>query len=171
MNRVNLLPWRQQRQMRCIRLWSILLAGWLLVVLAATLWLRAYHLIGIRALQQDIAGMSAVERVLEARQKQDLPMPQVSVQPSVNLPWPPVLLSLAQEIPPQAWLTQLRYQPPSLTLTGYAVSLPALSAMEEALKKVKGMSPGPLVSCNRITRGGGCSLSGWSARVARAHLL
>lgn len=142
MNRVNLLPWRQQRQMRCIRLWSILLAGWLLVVLAATLWLRAYHLIGIRALQQDIAGMSAVERVLEARQKQDLPMPQVSVQPSVNLPWPPVLLSLAQEIRPQAWLTQLRYQPPSLTLTGYAVSLPALSAMEEALKKVKGMSPG-----------------------------
>jgi pilus assembly protein HofN len=67
--------------------------------MAATLWLRAYHLIGIRALQQDIAGMSAVERVLEARQKQDLPMPQVSVQPSVNLPWQPVLLSLAQEIP------------------------------------------------------------------------
>ncbi|HDX4050782.1 TPA: PilN domain-containing protein [Enterobacter soli] len=142
MSRVNLLPWRQQRQTRCIRLWSILLAGWLLVVLAATLWLRAYHLIGIRALQQDISGMSAVQHVLEARQKQVLQMPQASVQPSANQPWQSVLLSLAQEIPPQAWLTQLRYQPPSLTLTGYAASLPALSAMAEALKKVEGMSPG-----------------------------
>lgn len=116
--------------------------GWLLVVLAATLWLRAHHLIGIRALQQDIAGMSAVEHVLEARQKLTIQMPQASVQPSANLPWQPVLLSLAQEMPPQAWLTQLRYQPPSLMLTGYAASLSALSAMAEALTKVKGMSPG-----------------------------
>lgn len=119
-----------------------MLVGWLLVVLAATLWLRAYHLIGIRALQQDIAGMSAVEHVLEARQKQTIQVPQASVQPLANLPWQPVLLSLAQVIPSQAWLTQLRYQPPSLTLTGYAASLSALTAMAEALTKVKGMSPG-----------------------------
>lgn len=142
MNRVNLLPWRQQRQTRCLRLWSILLAGWLLVVLAATLWLRVYHLIVIRALQQDIAGMSAVEHVLEARQKQVLQMPLASAQPLANQPWQSVLLSLAQEIPPQAWLTQLRYQPPSLTLTGYAASLSALTAMADSITKIKGMRPG-----------------------------
>lgn len=142
MSRVNLLPWRQQRQTRSIRLWSLMLVGWLLVVLAATLWLRGYHLIGIRALQQDIAGISAVQHSLEMRQKPALQMSQGSVQPSANLPWQPVLLSLAQVIPSQAWLTQLRYQPPSLTLTGYAASLSALTAMAEALPKVKGMSPG-----------------------------
>lgn len=130
-----------------------MLVGWLLVVLAATLWLRAYHLIGIRALQQDIAGMSAVEHVLEARQKQVLQLPQASVQPSANLPWQPVLLSLAQVIPSQAWLTQLRYQPPSLTLTGYAASLSALTAMAEALTKVKGMSPGAVGELQQDNQG------------------
>ncbi|HDR2789333.1 TPA: PilN domain-containing protein [Enterobacter asburiae] len=142
MSRVNLLPWRQQRQTRCIRLWGLLLVGWLLMVLTVTFWLRAHHFIGIRALQQDIAGLSAVQHALEARQKLVLQIPQAAVQPSANQPWQPVLLSLAQEIPSQAWLTQLRYQPPSLTLTGYAASLSALTAMADALTRVKGMSPG-----------------------------
>ena len=57
--------------------------------------------------------------------------------------WQPVLESFAGMMPSQVWLTELRYQPPSLMLTGYAATLPALSALRDGLGKMVGFTPGP----------------------------
>jgi pilus assembly protein HofN len=45
-----------------------------------------------------------------------------------------VLESLSRAIPSQVWLTELRYQPPALMLTGYA-SPCRPSALRDALAK------------------------------------
>ncbi|MGU7802226.1 PilN domain-containing protein, partial [Escherichia coli] len=67
--------------------------------------------------------------------------------------WQPALESLASAMPRQAWLTALRYQPPSLILTGYTTSLPTLSAMTDALKRVTGFNPGPAGELQQDSQG------------------
>ena len=56
--------------------------------------------------------------------------------------WQPVLESLSRATPSQVWLTELRYQPPALTLSGYAITLPALSVLRDALGQIAGFTPG-----------------------------
>lgn len=82
-----------------------------------------------------------MQKVLRARQPQSAGLKTPS--PPSDPAWQPALESLASAMPRQAWLTALRYQPPSLTLTGYTTSLPALAAMTDALKRVTGFNPGP----------------------------
>lgn len=56
--------------------------------------------------------------------------------------WQPVLESLSRAVPAQVWLTELRYQPPALMLSGYAINLPALSALRDALGLIADFTPG-----------------------------
>ncbi|WP_368544231.1 PilN domain-containing protein [Enterobacter soli] len=139
MSRVNLLPWRQQRRARCLRVWCLLLAGWLLVTFVLALGVRAHQRLSMRGLELELTGINAVQRALEARRRQTA---SITAQSPAAPLWHPALESLAQAMPPQAWLTRLRYQASTLTLTGYAATLPALTAMADALPRVTGMTPG-----------------------------
>ncbi|TXU04387.1 pilus assembly protein HofN [Enterobacter hormaechei] len=138
----NLLPWRRQQRNQRLRFWGLLFSGSLLVMLAGGISLRATQSLALQALQSELAGTRAVQKVLKARQPQSAGLKTPSL-PSEPVAWQPALESLASAMPRQAWLTALRYQPPSLTLTGYTPSLPALSAMTDALKRVTGFNPGP----------------------------
>lgn len=44
-------------------------------------------------------------------------------------------------LPEQAWLAQLRFQHSTLSLSGYAATLPALAALERALRQLPGFTP------------------------------
>lgn len=101
-------------------------------MLAGGFSLRATQSLALQALQSELAGTRAVQKVLRARQPQSAGLKTPS--PPSDPAWQPALESLASAMPRQAWLTALRYQPPSLTLTGYTTSLPALAAMTDALK-------------------------------------
>ncbi|MFQ8717168.1 MAG: hypothetical protein ACLR9W_00380 [Enterobacter hormaechei] len=75
-------------------------------------------------MQSDLAGTRAVQKVLKARQPQSAGWNPS--QPPETVAWQPALESLASAMPRQAWLTALRYQPPSLILTGYTPHSDAL---------------------------------------------
>lgn len=143
MSGVNLLPWRAQRRARCIRFWAVLLAGWLVLILAVTFGLRASQTLAVRALQLELTAIASVQQALDARRKQAPQTPLVMPQSPATPLWQPALVSLAQAFPPQAWLTALRYHGSTLTLTGYAATLPALTEMAGALSQVTGLTPGP----------------------------
>ncbi|ELW1647423.1 PilN domain-containing protein [Enterobacter oligotrophicus] len=140
MSMANLLPWRQQRRARCLRFWYALFTATLLVTLAVALILRMNSSVKRRALQTELTGMYAVQHALNARRSVAIQTPPTTLPPQIA--WQPMLDSLSDVIPAQVWLTALRYQPPSLMLTGYAATLPALSAMADALKRITGFSPG-----------------------------
>ncbi|QLR45045.1 pilus assembly protein HofN [Enterobacter sp. RHBSTW-00994] len=144
MRTMNLLPWRQYQQAHCVRFWGLMFAGSLSIVLMLMVSLRVGDIHSRHVLQRELSGIQTVQNRLEARlmREQDVAQPDVDKWFPTQV-WPPALLSLAHIIPSQAWLTQLRYQPPSLILTGYATTLPVLSGMNVVLSKIEGFTPGP----------------------------
>jgi len=139
MNITNFLPWRQQRRARCLRLWGAMFVGTALVMLMVVFCLRMTYLMRLHALQTDQAGMQSVQHVLASRQRLGA---QTQMPARQQRLWQPVLESLSSAIPAQVWLTELRYQPPALMLTGYATTLPALAALRDALGQIAGFTPG-----------------------------
>ena len=113
MSMPNLLPWRRQQRNQRLRFWGLLFTASLLVMLAGGVSLRATQTLASQALQSDLAGTRAVQKVLKARQPQSAGLEPPS-QPPETVAWQPALESLASAMPRQAWLTALRYQPPSL---------------------------------------------------------
>ncbi|MDI3360939.1 PilN domain-containing protein [Lelliottia sp. V89_10] len=141
----NFLPWRHLRQQSCWRLWMLFFVGSVLIALVATYSLRSGYGLKTRALETLLASDTAIQQQLsahrarwQARQVAPSPNPQ-----RVLLDWQPALVSLASAMPEQAWLTQLRYQPPRLTVTGFAATPSALSALAESLKLLPGFMIGP----------------------------
>ena len=128
MSMTNLLPWRQQRRARRVRFWGGLSAATCILTLATVFSLSMHaHL------------KQTVQRALSSRLPLATPAPTRQPQ---RMAWHPVLASLSDAIPAQAWFTELRYQPPSLMINGYASALPALSAMGDALRQIAGFTPG-----------------------------
>ena len=85
--------------------------------------------------------MQTVQHALASRQKL-ASQAQKPAQTLQRRAWQPVLESLSRATPSQVWLTELRYQPPALTLSGYAITLPALSVLRDALGQIAGFTPG-----------------------------
>ncbi|MEH0887527.1 PilN domain-containing protein [Enterobacter sp. UNJFSC 003] len=141
MSMPNLLPWRQQRRRRCLRFWGGMFAAAVLLTLAGVCSQRMHNVLLLNALHRQLAGAQSVQNGLLSRQKQNAPA-QISPQQPQRLAWQPVLESLSNVMPSQAWLTELRYQPPSLMVIGYATAFPALSAMHDALGKIAGFTAG-----------------------------
>ena len=138
---MNFLPWRQQRRARCLRFWGAMCVGTVLLLFVTIFCLRINHLVKLRALQTDLTGMQAVQHALVARQRLTA-QAQMPVQTLQQRAWQPVLESLSRAVPAQVWLTDLRYQPPALMLSGYAITLPALSALRDALGLIADFTPG-----------------------------
>ena len=141
MSIMNFLPWRQQRRSRCLRFWGAMCVGTVLLLFVIIFCLRMNHLVKLRALQTDLTGMQAVQHALVARQRLTA-QAQMPVQTVQQRAWQPVLESLSRAVPAQVWLTELRYQPPALMLSGYAITLPALSALRDALGLIADFTPG-----------------------------
>lgn len=141
MSILNFLPWRQQRRARCLRFWGVMCVGTVLLLFVTIFCLRINHLVKLRALQTDLTGMQAVQHALVARQRLTA-QAQMPVQTLQQRAWQPVLESLSRAVPAQVWLTELRYQPPALMLSGYAITLPALSALRDALGLIADFTPG-----------------------------
>jgi pilus assembly protein HofN len=141
MSIMNFLPWRQQRRARCLRFWGAMGVGTVLLMLVIMFGLRMNPLVRLHALQTELTGMQTVQHALLSRQKlaSQAQMPAQTLQ---RRAWQPVLESLSRAMPAQAWLTELRYQPPALMLSGYALTLPALSALRDALGQIAGFTPG-----------------------------
>lgn len=141
MSIMNFLPWRQQRRARCLHFWGGMCVGTVLLMFAIIFCLRINPLMKLRALQTDLTGMQAVQHALVARQRLTA-QAQMPVQTVQQRAWQPVLESLSSAVPAQVWLTELRYQPPALMLSGYAITLPALSALRDALGLIADFTPG-----------------------------
>lgn len=141
MSIMNFLPWRQQRRARCLRFWGAMCVGTVLLMFMAIFCLRMTPLVRLHALQTDLTGMQTVQHALLSRQKLAA-QAQKPAQTLQQRAWQPVLESLSRTIPAQVWLTELRYQPPALMLSGYALTLPALSALRDALGQITGFTPG-----------------------------
>lgn len=97
MSMPNLLPWRRQQRNQRLRFWGLLFAGSWLVMLAGSISLRATQTLALQALQSELAGTRAVQKVLRARQ------PQSAGQKTPSLPsdpaWQPALESLPAQCP------------------------------------------------------------------------
>lgn len=141
MSIMNFLPWRQQRRERCLRFWGAMGVGTVLLMFVVMSGLRMNPLMRLHALQTELTGMQTVQHALLSRQKlaSQAQLPAKTLQ---RRAWQPVLGSLSRAIPAQVWLTELRYQPPALMLSGYALTLPALSALRDALGQLAGFTPG-----------------------------
>lgn len=138
---MNFLPWRQQRRARCLRFWGAMCVGTVLLMFAVIFCLRINPLMRLHALQTELTGMQTVQHALASRQKL-ASQAQKPAQTRQQRAWQPVLESLSRATPSQVWLTELRYQPPALTLSGYAITLPALSVLRDALGQIAGFTPG-----------------------------
>lgn len=141
MSLMNFLPWRQQRRARCLRFWGAMCVGTVLLMFAVIFCLRINPVMRLHALQTELTGMQTVQHALASRQKL-ASQAQKPAQTRQQRAWQPVLESLSRATPSQVWLTELRYQPPAPMLTGYAITLPALSALRDALGQIAGFTPG-----------------------------
>ncbi|KGI62052.1 pilus assembly protein HofN [Enterobacter sp. UCD-UG_FMILLET] len=141
MSIMNFLPWRQQRRARCLRFWGAMCVGTVLLMFAVIFCLRINPVMRLHALQTELTGMQTVQHALASRQTLTS-QAQRPAQTRQRRAWQPVLESLSRATPSQVWLTELRYQPPALMLTGYALTLPALSALRDALGQIAGFTPG-----------------------------
>ena len=141
MSLMNFQPWRQQRRARCLRFWGAMCVGTVLLMFAVIFCLRINPVMRLHALQTELTGMQTVQHALASRQKL-ASQAQKPAQTRQQRAWQPVLESLSRVTPSQVWLTELRYQPPALMLSGYAITLPALSALRDALGQIAGFTPG-----------------------------
>jgi len=141
MSIMNFLPWRQQRRARCLHFWGGMCVGTVLLMFAIIFCLRINPLMRLHALQTELTGTQTVQHALASRQKL-ASQAQKPAQTLQRRAWQPVLASLSRAIPSQVWLTELRYQPPALTLSGYAITLSALSALRDALGQIADFTPG-----------------------------
>ena len=141
MSILNFLPWRQQRRARCLHFWGGMCVGTVLLMFAIIFCLRINPLMRLHALQTELTGTQTVQHALASRQKL-ASQAQKPAQTLQRRAWQPVLESLSRATPSQVWLTELRYQPPALTLSGYAITLSALSALRDALGQIADFTPG-----------------------------
>ena len=157
---VNFLPWRRQQRLRCIRLWgAVVIATALLIVLGGTLW-RALAAVDLRQAtlwqQSDaalLAGLHAAEQPLQLRRQRWQQEQAQRLRLQRTQAWRQTLLTLAENLPPNAWFTALRWQQNQLEITGLAGSFNALSELEQGLQKTTGFQLQPAGTVERDAQG------------------
>lgn len=142
---VNFLPWRQYRRQRNVRHWAIVFIVSVLLTGGTGLFWRALAAVELawRGVWQQadaalLASLANGEKTLLARQEAWRKAQLRKQQRQTTQAWQPRLLSLAENLPQNAWLTQIRWQQNQLTLTGLASTAHALAALEEQLRNIAG---------------------------------
>jgi pilus assembly protein HofN len=148
MRTANLLPWRERQRRCCLRFWGLMFTGSLLVTLMLCAASRASDPLMARASALRHTSDLALRQGLEQRQKQWTALQARHQQQqrwarhkAKTEAWQPALIALSRLLPEQAWLAQLRFQQSTLSLTGYAATLPALGALETRLQQMPGFTP------------------------------
>lgn len=157
---VNFLPWRRQKRLRCIRLWcAVFIATAVVIVPGGALW-RASAVAGLRQAtlwqQSDaalLAGLHAAEQPLQLRHQRWQQEQAQRLRLQRTEAWRQTLLTLAENLPPNAWLTALRWQQNQLEITGLAGSFNALSELEQRLQKTAGFQLQPAGTVERDAQG------------------
>ncbi|ANR79141.1 fimbrial assembly protein [Kosakonia sacchari] len=157
---VNFLPWRRQQRLRCIRLWgAVFIATALVIVLGGTLW-RALAAVDLRQAtlwqRSDaalLAGLNAAEQPLQLRRQRWQQEQAQRLRLQRTQAWRQTLLTLAENLPPNAWLTALRWQQNQLEIAGLASSFNALSELEQRLQKTPGFQLQPAGTVERDAQG------------------
>lgn len=157
---VNFLPWRRQQRLRCIRLWgAVFIATALVIVLGGTLW-RALAAVDLRQAtlwqRSDaalLAGLNAAEQPLQLRRQRWQQEQAQRLRLQRTQAWRQTLLTLAENLPPNAWFTTLRWQQNQLEIAGLAGSFHALSELEQGLQKTTGFQLQPAGTVERDAQG------------------
>ncbi|AHJ76257.1 PilN domain-containing protein [Kosakonia sacchari] len=157
---VNFLPWRRQQRLRCIRLWgAVFIATALVIVLGGTLW-RALAAVDLRQAtlwqRSDaalLAGLNAAEQPLQLRRQRWQQEQAQLLRLQRTQAWRQTLLTLAENLPPNAWFTTLRWQQNQLEIAGLAGSFHALSELEQGLQKTTGFQLQPAGTVERDAQG------------------
>lgn len=157
---VNLLPWRARQQRQCLRLWLTIFSATLLLIVLLTAMLRmqtAQESQRLELVQQAgitlQAGLTQRQASLLARQAEHQVQQQRQQRLQATREWQRILTRLADTLPEQAWLSELRYQQGALSLAGYAASFTALSQLETALYALPGLRMGKPGSAKRDAQG------------------
>lgn len=157
---VNFLPWRHRKRLRCIRLWgAIFIATVLVIVLVGTLW-RVFTAVDLRhatLLQQSdaalLARLHAAEQPMQLRHQRWQQAQAQLLRRQRTQAWRETLLTLAENLPHQVWLTALRWQQNQLDVSGLASSFHALSELEQRLQKTAGFQLQPAGTVERDAQG------------------
>ncbi len=157
---VNFLPWRARRRRQRLRLWLTRLSATLLliVLLAALIRMRTSQENQRLGLMQQ-AGITLQSALTQrharllAGQAERQAQQQRQRQLQTTREWQQILTRLADTLPEQAWLSELRYQQGGLSLAGYAVSFTALSQLETALRALPGLRIGQPGAASRDAQG------------------
>lgn len=157
---VNFLPWRAQRQRQCLRFWLTIFSVTLLIIVLLTAVIRlrtSQESRRLELLQQAgvtlQAGLTQRQARLHARQAERQAQQQRQQRLQATREWQQILTRLADTLPEQAWLSELRYQQGALLLAGYAVSFTALSQLETALYALPGLRMDKPGSASRDAQG------------------
>ncbi|STB46752.1 fimbrial protein HofN [Citrobacter koseri] len=139
---VNFLPWRQSRRRECLRFWSVMFSGSLLLTIA----LACIHEVTLTAQKrvdaqwsiaekERAAALLAIQPRLQQRQTAWQQALQRQTEYEQTRRWQSVLEGMAALLPEQAWLTRLSWQQGTLELEGYATTFLALNTLETALRR------------------------------------
>lgn len=157
---VNFLPWRARRQRQCLRLWLTIFSFTLLLIVLLAAMQRmqtAQENRRLELIQQAgitlQTGLAQRKTNLLARQAEHQARQQRYRQLQATREWQQILTRLADTLPEQAWLSELRFQKGTLSLAGYAVSFTALGRLEAALSVLPSLRRGKPGSASRDAQG------------------
>ena len=157
---VNFLPWRARQQRRCLRVWTTIFSATLLLIVLLAVMLRMHALQENQRLtwvqQAGITlqtGLAQRQARLLAQQAERQTRQQRHRRLQATREWQRTLTRLADALPAQAWLNELRFQQGALSLAGYAVSFAALGELETALNALPGLRMGKPGAASRDTQG------------------
>ncbi|WP_238082626.1 MULTISPECIES: PilN domain-containing protein [Pseudescherichia] len=157
---VNFLPWRARQQRRCLHIWITLFSASLLLIMLLATQLRMHALQENQRLtwvqQAGVtlqAGLAQRQARLLALQAERQAREQRHQQLQATREWQRTLTHLADGLPAQAWLSELRFQQGMLSLAGYAVSFAALGELETALNALPGLRMGKPGAASRDNQG------------------
>jgi len=142
---VNFLPWRRFRRQRSARRWiAAFIMSALIIAAIGTAWRGLAALDFHRAAlwrQSDgaiAAALAAAREPWQLRHQQWQQAQARLARQQNTRAWRQTLLALAERLPPQAWLTELRWQQNRLTLNGLASTFSALGELELRLRGMTG---------------------------------
>jgi pilus assembly protein HofN len=148
MTPVNLLPWRQVRLRRRLRVGYLvffLLTVATLVVMSSRLllWRTQSATLDIHLSAEAQVNRALAQREAQLKQRQQAQVQQQQTETARRLTqdWQTRLARLAADLPAQAWLTGLSYQNDVLTLSGTLNRFSALQEVDAMMAHVDGFQP------------------------------
>ncbi|SCC40147.1 pilus assembly protein HofN [Kosakonia oryzendophytica] len=157
---VNFLPWRRRRRQRIARLWAVTFTSTVFLLVAGSIVWRVSVAADLRQAsiwrQSDenvLAALVAGEKPLLLRQQRWQQAQARAQRRQQTRDWQPMLSALAENLPQEAWLTQLRWQQGRLELSGLARVFAALNDLETMLRAIPGFHLQPSGTMVRDAQG------------------